>query len=95
MNNARTPRCLQAREELLLIFFFLLSLDEAHTLLSSVITFFLPNISGKNKGFPVKDKCHRRHLPEVDEMKITGGALRPAGSTCDVLNLCSAISSFP
>lgn len=72
----------------LIDFFFLLSLDE-------VITFFLPNISGKNKGFPVKDKCHRRHLPEVDEMKITGGALRPAGSTCDVLNLCPAISSFP
>lgn len=76
-------------------FFCLLSLHEAHTLLSSVITFFLLGISGKNKGFPVKDKCHRRHLPEVDGMKITGGALRPTVSTCDVLNLCSAIVSFP
>lgn len=37
----------------------------------------------------------RRVLPGADETRITGGAFRPTGSTCNVLNLCSAISCPP
>lgn len=56
-----------------------------------------PYKSGKNRSMrhPCQSRCLKRHLPEADETRITGWALRPTWSTSDVLNLCSVISSSP
>lgn len=55
-------------------------------------------IRQKQYAIPSKQKksaTQGRDLPEADETKITGGAIRPVWSTCNVLNLCSVISSAP
>lgn len=87
-------------DELLLIFIFIFFtfsfiLQITAQFTHSVITLFFLSINQAKTKHPCQSKCLRRHLPEADETRNTGGALRPTGSTCDILNLCPAISSPP